>query len=277
MLVGAAQIDISLGNKANNLEKCIHFIESAGVLNVSILVFPECTLTGYMFNSVGEAMQLAETVPGRSTEILVKICRDNRVTAAVGLLEKEGKSLYNTAVLISTKGIMGKYRKIHRIILGVDRFIRRGKEISVINLPEARVGLLICYDQRFPEPARVLGLGGVQIILALSNLPVGAEAYAGFLNRARACENRVFLVSANRIGSERGAKFLGQSQIIDFAGVVLAESNSSAEEILISEVEPQSADIKRVINAPGEYEFDIFQDRRPELYNKLKEDKNEDV
>lgn len=269
MLVGAAQFDVSFAEKAINLEKCVHFINMAGSNNVKLLVFPECALTGYMFDSLDEALRVAETVPGESTAALAEACHRNNVFTAVGLLEKDGGNLFNTAVLISPQGIVGKYRKTHRITLGVDRFIQGGQDIPIFEVAGVKVGLLICYDQRFPEAARLLGLQGVQIILALSNLPVGAEAYAGFLNRARACENRTFLLSANRVGSERGADFLGCSQIIHVSGKILAEASRDQEEMLTAEIDPADALVKHVVNAPGEYEFDIFKDRRPGLYGNL--------
>lgn len=107
------------------------------------------------------------------------------------------------------------------------------------------------------------------MILNPANLPEGAEAHAAFFNRARACENRVYLINANRVGHERGFTFIGRSQIIDPSGVVLAEAGSAGEELLMADISPAKADEKHVVVIPGVYEFDITQDRRPALYGPM--------
>jgi len=271
MLVGAAQIDISIGRKKENLSKCLNLLKTAAVQHIELLVFPECALTGYVFNSRDEASLMAETVPGQSTDSLKEACHKYKITALVGLLEHDGGEIYNTAVLINPEGLVGKYRKSHTLFLGGDRYILPGEDLTVFSLYKNKVGILICYDQRFPEPARVLALKGAQVILNPANLPQGAEAYPDFFNRARACENRVFIVHANRVGEERGVRFIGRSQIIDYSGRILAEGNSTNEEIIKAQIKPEEADLKHVVNAPGEYEFDVFGDRRPDLYRVIAE------
>lgn len=269
MRVGAAQIDVSIGAKTVNLDKCLHFLKMAVQQNLEQLVFPECALTGYVFNSFDEGFQVSETVPGKSTKLLEEACHKYKITIVVGLLEQDKGKLYNTAVLINPEGLVGKYRKTHALCLGVDRYISRGTTLPVFALAEGKVGILICYDQRFPEPARVLALNGAQVIFHPANLPEGAEAYANFFNQARACENRLFIISANRVGEERNIRFIGQSQIINYSGEVLAEGSEAGEELITAEISPDQADVKHVVNIPGEYEFDILEDRRPELYEAI--------
>jgi len=266
MQVGAAQINIVIGEKADNLHKCLNFIEIGEREDIDILVFPECALTGYVFNSYDEAFQIAEPVPGKSTNVLEKACCENKITTVIGLLEKENDELYNTSVLISPEGIVGKYRKSHLLCLGVDRYVSRGEELPVFNISQGQAGMLVCYDQRFPEPARVLALKGAQMILNPTNLPEGAESYADFFNQARACENRVYIVSANRVGEERNVRFIGRSQIISCSGQILAEADATTEMLIKAEISPRQADLKHIVNIPREYELDIFGDRRPELY-----------
>lgn len=274
MRVGAAQIDISIGAKTVNLNKCLHFLKMGAQQNIEQLVFPECALTGYVFNNFDEAFQISETVPGRSTKLLEEACHKYKITIVVGLLEQDKGKLYNTAVLINPEGLVGKYRKTHTLYLGVDRYISRGTSLPVFALSQGKVGILICYDQRFPEPARVMALNGAQVILNPANLPEGAEAYANFFNRARACENRLFIISANRVGEERNVRFIGRSQIINYSGEVLAEGSKAGEELITAEIRPGQADVKHVVNTPGEYEFDIFGDRQPELYQPIIHSKN---
>jgi predicted amidohydrolase len=99
----------------------------------------------------------------------------------------------------------------------VDRYISRGEDLPVFSIPQGKVGISICYDQRFPEHARIMALKGAQIIVHPTNLPENAEAYANFFNQARACENRLFVISANRVGQERNVRFIGRSQIIEYS------------------------------------------------------------
>jgi predicted amidohydrolase len=271
MLVGAAQINISIGRKKENLSKCLNLLKKAAVQHIELLAFPECTLTGYVFNSYDEAFLMAEKIPGDSTNLLKEACHKYKITALVGLLEHDGGEIYNTAVLINPEGLVGKYRKSHTLCLGVDRHVLPGEDLPVFSLHQTKVGILICYDQRFPEPARVMALKEAQVILNPANLPQGAEAYPNFLNQARACENRVFIVHANRVGEERNVRFIGRSQIIDYSGRILAEGSSTDEEIIKARIKPEQANLKHVVNVPGEYEFDVFGDRRPDLYEVIAE------
>lgn len=271
MLVGAAQIDVSIGRKKENLSKCLNLLKSAADQHIELLAFPECALTGYVFNDYDEAFLMAETIPGESTNLLKEACHKYKITILVGLLEHDGGKIYNTAVLINPEGLVGKYRKSHTLCLGVDRYILPGEDLPVFSLYQAKVGILICYDQRFPEPARVMALKGAQVILTPANLPQGAEAYPNFLNQARAFENRLFIVHANRVGRERNVQFIGRSQIIDYSGRILAEGSSTNEEIIKAQIKPEQADLKHVVNVPGEYEFHVFDDRRPDLYGLITE------
>jgi predicted amidohydrolase len=271
MLVGAAQINVSIGHKKENLSKCLSLVRAAGDQHLDLLVFPECALTGYVFNSYDEAFPMAETIPGESTNLLQEACHKYKIAILMGLLEQGEGKIYNTAVLISPEGLVGKYRKSHLLCLGVDRYILPGEDLPVFSLYQAKVGILICYDQRFPEPARVMALKGAQVILTPANLPQGAEAYPDFLNQARACENRLFIVHANRVGRERNVQFIGRSQIIDYSGRILAEGSSTHEEIIEAEIKPEEANLKHVVNTPGEYEFNVFRERRPDLYQVITE------
>ncbi len=269
MRVGIAQINILLKNKAANLKKCEQFIKQAQQEQVDVLVFPECTINGYVYNSFDEAYAEADPVPGDLTDSMVSLCKEHQITAVFGLLEKENGLLYNTAVLITPEGMAGKYRKTHLLYLGVDRYTSPGDDVPIFNLPQARAAMLICYDLRSPEPARTAALKEAQIILSPTNLPEGANAYADFINKTRACENRVFVVSANRVGVEQGVQFIGKSQIVSIGGQILVEASRDKEELIYADIIPNQADIKHIVCIPGEYEFDVFGDRQPALYKVL--------
>lgn len=269
MRIAAAQINVAVADKRGNFETVDRMLRAASDCGVELIVFPECALTGYVIEDPAEVAALAERVPGAATERLQCICAELNIRVVVGLLERDGTAFYNTAVLVGPDGLLARYRKSHLIQLGVDRLLSPGDGLPVFATPWGTCGMLICYDQRFPESARTLALQGARVILNPANLPEGAEAHAAFFNRARACENRVYLVNANRVGTERGFTFIGRSQIIDPRGTVLAEASPDGEDLLVADILPADADKKHVVVVPELYEFDVVLDRRPDLYGPM--------
>jgi predicted amidohydrolase len=130
------------------------------------------------------------------------------------------------------------------------------------------VGINICYDGSFPESARVLTVLGADLVVLPTNWPTGARP-AIKLALARALENHIYYAAVNRVGEERGFRFIGQSQIIDPDGEVIAEAAGEGEDVIVAEIDPEQARRKRVVKIPGEYEVDRVADRRPEMYGPL--------
>jgi predicted amidohydrolase len=216
-------------------------------------------------------MGVAQEVPGPATEALAATCARLGVHAVVGLVERDGDRLRNTAVLVGPGGLVGRYRKTHLPFLGVDRFVTPGEEAEVFETPLCRIGIEICYDLRFPELTRSLALRGAEIVAHPTNWPLAARSNADFVTRARALENRVYLLTSNRCGRERSAEFCGWSQIVDPRGDRLAEAGPDGEALLTAEIDVAFAREKDLIVAPGEYEMRLFDDRRPDLYDLLVE------
>jgi predicted amidohydrolase len=169
-------------------------------------------------------------------------------------------------------GLVARYRKTHLPFLGVDRFTAPGDEVVVADTPLGRIGIEICYDLRFPELTRALALGGAEIVVHPTNWPVQVRPLADFVTRARAAENRIFLLTANRVGFERDAEFFGWSQIVDPLGVRLAAAGAEEERLVVAEVDPAEAREKDILPVPGEYEIHLFDDRRPEPYGAVVEE-----
>ncbi|MDQ2744071.1 MAG: carbon-nitrogen hydrolase family protein [Chloroflexota bacterium] len=268
--VAVAQFDPHLADRASNLARIEQLIEAAASQSAALVVFPECAMTGYVFNSLDEALAEAESVPGEASDRIAAACAKHRIHAVAGMLERVEDRCYNAALLVGPHGIESVYRKTHILCLGVDRFTTPGEgPYRVITLPFGRVGVLICYDLRFPEPARALALAGAQAILLPTNWPQSSSIQADVFTRSRAAENRVFVLAADRVGRERGATFLGRSQIVNPAGDVLREASRSDTEMLIADIDLGEADHKHVIVRAGEHEMDCFTDRHPELYGIL--------
>jgi 5-aminopentanamidase len=266
--LAAVQMNPCLMKKNENLSYILGALERAAGEKASLVVFPECALTGYVFQSLDEAMPFAETIPGPSTERVAARCRELGVYAIYGLLERDASRLFNAAAFVGPEGLISGYRKNHLPFLGVDRFTSKGdRPFTVRETPIGRIGLFICYDIVFPESARVMALAGADILVLPTAFPqVRRETLATYIVPARAIENRVHVVAADRVGSERGYSFAGLSKIVSASGNILATASPDGEEIIYGEVSRESARHKHHVITPGEYEVDYFGDRRPELY-----------
>jgi predicted amidohydrolase len=269
MLVGVAQIEPELGQPERNLDACLGSIEAASTSGCSLVVLPECASAGYVFDSADEAMRHAQEIPGPFTAALVEACARGEIHCVAGMLERDGDLIRNTAVVVGSGGLVGRYRKSHLPFLGVDRFVTPGDELEVLDTPIGRIGVEICYDLRFPELTRALALRGAEIVALPTNWPLEARTNAELLTRARAYENRIFLLVANRVGREGDVEFCGWSQICDIHGVRVAEADGAEKRLLVAEIEVDEARQKEIVPSQGTYEMSLFGHRRPELYGAL--------
>jgi predicted amidohydrolase len=270
--IACAQIDCILGETSTNLTKIVSSIRAAADRDAKLVMFPECALTGYAYNSLEEAIPFAETIDGPSAQVIAETCRETGVYAVVGFIEAEAGKFYNAAMLVGPDGVVGGYRKVHLPFIGIDRFLAPGdRQFNVFELPFGKVGLNICYDISFPESARVLKLMGAELVALITNWPEGAWRSPEFVASTRALENHLFFAATDRVGTERGWKFIGRSKVVDCNGDTLAEAGIEDEELLVVAIDFQQANRNRVINVAGAYEFDRLKDRRPGLYNLISE------
>jgi len=273
MRVAVAQMEPMLAETERNLDAALERLEEAAAAGAQLLVLPECAIPGYMFDSAEEALPYAEEIPGPTTEAFERECARLGVHAITGLLERDGDTLYNAAILVGPDGLIGSYRKTHLPFLGVDRFVTPGDGFKVFDTALGRIGLIICYDLRFPEVTRTLALQGADMVALPTNFPMAAKLQCDVIAPARAAENRVYLLVANRVGKERWGEFCGLSQIVDPFGKRLAETGETEETLLVAEVDLEKARDKDYV-VPGEYELYLFGHRRPELYGALVEEQS---
>jgi len=281
--IAAVQMDCAFADKVRNLETIRARLREAAGNCAQLVVFPECALSGYCFESVAEARPHAEPIPGPSTQAIAQDCAKLGVWAVVGLLQaaaalpsprgrgvgSEGE-LFNACTLIGPHGIVANYRKIHLPFLGVDRFTTPGDQpFAVHDLGGLKIGMNICYDGSFPESARCLMLLGADLIVLPTNWPTGAIGTAKTLIPARAMENHVYYAAVNRIGTEREFKFIGMSRIIGCTGEFLAASENDEPTILYADIDPERARNKHLVNMPGKYELHRLKDRRPAMYGSI--------
>jgi len=268
--IAAVQMDPKITRNEKNLEKMLLGTREAAGEGAALIVFPECALTGYVFNSRKEALPFAETVPGPATEGLATVCRELGVYVVFGLLEVDNDRFYNAAALVGPQGLVGGYRKNHLPFLGVDRFVDPGdRPFAVHRTPVGNIGMHICYDCNFPESGRIMTLQGADILALPTNWPGTRGHIPDYVVNTRALENRVHVVAVDRVGVERGVRFLGRSKIANAVGDTLASGSKRREEILYGEVSLAQARQKRIVIKPGEFELDFIRDRRPELYGDL--------
>jgi predicted amidohydrolase len=243
-----------------NLKRIFQRLEN---VSADLLVLPELCLTGYLFSRREELGRYAVSVPDSPVcSRLVNFCSEKNINLVLGVPEKAGSRIFNSALLVTGSGSIHIYRKVHLFTDEKDIFDPGDLPFPVFTLDSVRVGMLVCFDYFFPESARSLVLHGAQLICHPANLVL---SYAQSMTITRAQENRVFWILANRIGSEqlgsRVMNFTGESQIVAPDGTLLARASRDREELTVQEINPMLA-LDKAVTARN----DVLADRRPELY-----------
>ena len=226
MDVGFVQVNSKLLDVEGNIDRALRLI---GRKRADLIVLPELFNTGYNFRNRREVVSVAEPIPeGGTTQALREFSKRDGTLVVAGIAERRGTTLYNSAVVVGDGKYLGTYRKIH-LFSNEKKFFKPGYEFKVFR----NVGVMVCFDWYFPESARSLMLKGAEIIAHPSNLvlPNCPEAM-----KTRALENRVYTVTADRVGVERGLRFIGQSQIVNPRGRVLYRASAKREEYVVREI-----------------------------------------
>lgn len=270
--VAALQINPVIGEVEANLDRIEAAATDARDAGAVLAVAPEASVTGYAFDARDEALAVARRAELVATDRLAAFAARTGMALICGTLEAVGEELFNTALILAPDGRRLVYRKLHLPYLGVDRFVTPGPDApAVVELAGIRVGVLICYDLRFPEAARICALEGADLIALPTNWPVGVDFHPDLFAPARAAENHCYLLAADRVGTERGTTFLGRSLLVDPDGRRVAVASDTDEELLLGEIDPSRARATHVRRRPGEHEWDTIADRRPGLYARLLE------
>jgi N-carbamoylputrescine amidase len=237
---------------AVNMKKAIARIADAAKRGAQVVCLQELFRSQYFCQTEDiELFKLAETIPGPSTEALSKVARKHKIVIVASLFERRAAGLYhNTAVIINADGeIAGKYRKMHipDDPLYYEKFYFTPGDLGFASHDTefGKIGTLVCWDQWFPEAARLTALSGSQILFyptAIGWLPDEDEEMNEAqhqawetIQRGHAIANGVYVVAVNRVGAEGKLKFWGQSFVVDPFGRIVARASADAEEILIVE------------------------------------------
>lgn len=251
------------GRIKKNVDKAVKEINTLGA-GGGVVVLPELFSTGYQFRSKAEALRYSEDArTGYAAARLTEAARLNKIYIVAGIAERWRGRVFNSAVLLGPGGLVGVYRKAHLFWSEKKVFSPGNTPFKVYDIGKARLGMMVCFDWLFPEVTRTLALNGADIICHPSNLvlPYCPEAMI-----TRCIENRVFAVTANRVGKEervRGnpLRFIGTSQITAPNGKVIYRANTVKEESKAVIIDINEARNKKITPAN-----DIFKDRRTDLF-----------
>jgi predicted amidohydrolase len=263
-----AQISSKRENKEANLQKMEKLTLKAKYQGADLVIFPEMSLTGYVV--LDQIYELAETVPGPSTKKIEALAKQTGMHVIFGmpeLSEKTQATIFNTAVFVGPKGLIGKYRKMYlptHSVFEEKRYFRPGYEPATFQTDLGNIGLSICYDVFFPEVYRLTRLKGAQLLVCISASPAVRKGYFEILTSARALENTAFLAYVNLAGVEDGLQFWGGSRLVCPTGDVIAKASYDEEDFIVCEVDYNEL-------RTAETFIPILRDLRPELFEKLKE------
>jgi N-carbamoylputrescine amidase len=282
--VGLIQMSCS-PDPRENFAKAEARIQEAAKRGAQIICLQELFRSQYFCREENaELFELAEAIPGPSTEALSKLARSLNVAIVGSLFERRAPGIYhNTAAIIDAGGsLLGKYRKMHipDDPLYYEKFYFTPGDLGFPNFDTrfARIGVLVCWDQWYPEGARLASLGGANILFyptAIGWHPAEKKEFGAAqldawrtIQRSHAIANGVFVAAVNRVGfegtSESGLEFWGHSFVCDPFGQVLAEASADKEEILLVECDPaRSEEVRR--NWP------FLRDRRIDAYSPILE------
>ena len=280
--VAAAQLGPSSLSKEQTVSRMVELMEEAGKQGVTLLVFPELSLTPYFATKVHSSVEafFEDSLPSPVTQPLFHTARQAGLFFVLPYAERDGSKYYNSAAVIAPEGVvLGKYRKMHipgwvepqwegLNILEKRYFSGGNLGFPVVAIPTTQIGTCICYDRRFSESYRSLALQGAELLCVPYNTPtfrqpreVGQET-SEILLRAGAMENQVFVIAVGKAGIEDGAEYIGGSAIIAPTGKILAKAQTTGDELIVTTIDLDDITALRK-------QWDFLADRRPEEYHQI--------
>jgi N-carbamoylputrescine amidase len=282
--IGLVQMSCSTDSEVN-LQKAIRGIRTAASQGAEIVCLQELFRSQYFCREENaELFDLAETIPGPSTEALSAVAKELQVSVVASLFEKRAHGLYhNTAAIIDADGsLIGLYRKMHipDDPLYYEKFYFTPGDLGFRNFETrySRIGVLVCWDQWYPEAARLTSMQGSNVLFyptAIGWHPAEKAQYGEAqldawrtMQRAHSISNGIFVAAVNRTGfegtPESGLEFWGNSFVSDPFGRVIAQASTSEEQVLVTECDPKLMDETR-------RNWPFLRDRRIDAYGPLTE------
>jgi N-carbamoylputrescine amidase len=266
-------------DKAQNLEQTLQQIQAAAEQGAEVVCLQELFATEYPCQAEDHSrFDLSESIPGPTCEALSSIAKRQEIVIIGSLFERRAAGVYhNSAVVLDTNGqLLGIYRKMHipDDPLYYEKFYFTPGDIGfrAFDTSRGKVGVCICWDQWFPEAARLTALHGAEVIFyptAIGWLPgekedFGTSQHAAWetMMRSHAIANGVFVAAANRVGREGEIEFWGASFVCDPYGNVVARASHNKEELVTANCDLQTVDAART-------HWPFLRDRRIDAYDGL--------
>ncbi len=234
MRIAVLQMDIVYEDKAANRRTVSKYAAEARAAGADLLVLPEMFDTGFSMNPA----RTAEPLDGETPEFLRRCAREHGMAVIGGFTLRDGEKSRNVALTVNAEGEdSALYAKTHLFsFMNEDKHHAAGDGPRPFELEGVRGACFICYDLRFPELFRQLG-DRCQVVFVIASWPETRRAHWDILLRARAVENQLYIVAANRVGQGGGLSFTGGSVVIDPLGVLVAQ-RSDDEGLVIADIDP---------------------------------------
>lgn len=269
--VSCVQMKPELGQFETNLSKMEDYIKSimADRPETKLIVFPELITSGYELTKE-EFEKIAEDPEDcQSVKRIGALCKEHGVNVVYGFPEKSTSDgvMYNSAICLrSDASIAGVYRKAHPFDTE-KKWCKEGSEIVPFETEFGKVGIMICWDTAFPEVALSYGLQGADLLIVSTNWEKPYSDDWDLITSARAFDNTLHLVAANRIGDDKELGFFGHSKILSPIGKTIAALDEEIEGVVYAEI-----DLDRTKTLREEY-YTMFADRQPNLFGAITEPK----
>lgn len=260
MKVALIQMDVAAGQPERNFEHAAAMMEKAAAEKPDLMVLPEMWNTGYDW---ARADEIADVDGEQTRRLLSSMARKHGVTIVGGSVmyrDSQTGQTFNTMLVMNEQGQeIARYDKIHLFrLMDEDQYLSAGHTFRTFEAQSVTVGVMICYDLRFPQLSRKLTHMGAHVLINAAQWPTPRVAHWQTLLRARAVENQVFMIGVNRVGESLGTPFPGSSMVIDPFGEVLLTGDGQ-ENIYTVQL-----DLRRV--GQMRQTIPVFQDERLDLY-----------
>jgi N-carbamoylputrescine amidase len=272
--VAIAQLDLPAGKLDDNRQRIVDAIRTATDQGASLIVLPELAQSGYRLDDWREAHSVAETIPGPTTEVWRAEAERANCYIIGGICERDGNALYNSVAIVGPEGVMAIYRKLHLFM--DERLIFQPGDVGlpVVTLPFGRVGVVVCYDLRFPEAMRVLALQGADLVAVPTAWAPGFDRTPppdGIIDQVKAAAvqanlNQVWVACASRSGADGDLGYLGSSVVVNPHGRIeygpAPRDQEVIEVIEIDMAEARHAKVRHPLITP-------LADRRTDVYGDM--------
>lgn len=282
--VAAGQLGPNSDKREETVERMINLLNEGKGKGVNVICYPEWSLSPFAFTTQvlqGPREPFFDQIPNQLTKPLFQKAKEYKMAMIIPYAEQDGSHFFNSSIIVNEEGeILGKYRKNHIPLTifatgsGKASYEKLyfepgnlGHPLFMLKTANARIGIQICYDRRFPEGYRILALKGAEIIFNPHNFATyqekGRAGTWGRIKQARALENMLFVVAPNKSGVERGRNNVGRSLIIECEnGEIIAEGKNEGDELICATIDLDKVHEVRSKRA-------LTRDMRPELYKEL--------